>query len=194
MPEIGGVKFAVGQANNNENRRYIHTHHIGGDKRDSSSLNLKVLCIDCHYKIHQSLAGNHEHSKFLEIKQQLNLAETDKQKQQQQLEIASKNTVTIGKLMFQDSELPARMNWQSACDYCKKLRLLGFSNWRLPNKDELKIAYRNKSKFNNIRNEWYWSISKYTSSYFWIVYFVSGDVLWNSQASSDLVLCVRDLN
>ncbi|EJF06523.1 DNA/RNA helicase, superfamily I [Thiovulum sp. ES] len=109
-------------------------------------------------------------------------------------EIASK-TITVGKLMFQDFDLPELMNWKSACEYCEKLRLLGFSNWRLPNKDELKTAYRNKKEFKNLRSETssYWSISKNDSSFSWIVDFDGGYDLWDVRTSSYFAVCVRDL-
>jgi 5-methylcytosine-specific restriction endonuclease McrA len=31
-------------------KRYIHTHHINGDKTDNRPQNLKALCIECHSK------------------------------------------------------------------------------------------------------------------------------------------------
>jgi len=35
---------------NESQKRYIHTHHINGDKTDNRPQNLKVLCIKCHSK------------------------------------------------------------------------------------------------------------------------------------------------
>ncbi len=71
--------------------------------------------------------------------------------EKERLEIASK-TITIRNLMFQDAELPNEMNWNDACKYCENLRLLGFSDWRLPTIEELKIAYQHKSKFRNMQD------------------------------------------
>ncbi|EJF06210.1 Protein of unknown function (DUF1566) [Thiovulum sp. ES] len=87
------------------------------------------------------------------------------------------------------------MNWKSACEYCEKLRLLGFSDWRLPNKDELKIAQKNKNSFRNLQSKdfWYWSINKYNNSKSWIVYFYDGGDGWNNQTNDSFAVCVRDL-
>ena len=106
--------------------------------------------------------------------------------------IASK-TVTAKKLMFQDFDLPNRMNWHDACEYCEKLKLLGFTDWRLPELEELKIAYQNKSKFKNIEKKWYWSNTtheKYSSNS-WVLHFNSGNDYYNGQSNDYFVRCVR---
>ncbi len=115
------------------------------------------------------------------------------EKEKERLEIASK-TITIDNLMFQDAELPKAMNWNDACKYCENLRLLGFSDWRLPTIEELKIAYQHKSKFRNMQDNWYWSstISKNYTSYSWGLCFDvgdggSGDIQYNNY----LFRCVR---
>ncbi len=110
----------------------------------------------------------------------------------ERFEIASK-TITIDNLMFQDAELPEAMNWKDACKYCENLRLLGFSDWRLPTIEELKIAYQHKSKFINIQDYWYWSstISKNHTSYSWLLYFVIGYDDFDYQYYNVFVRCVR---
>ncbi len=40
-------------------------------------------------------------------------------------------------LMWQQSEAPKAMNWQSALGYCSALNLAGYNDWRLPNAKEL---------------------------------------------------------
>jgi len=77
-------------------------------------------------------------------------------------EVTSK-AVKVENLIFQDFDLPKAMNWKDACEYCEKLRLLGFSDWRLTNKDELLLAYENRSRFKNVEKSYYWSITKYNS-------------------------------
>ena len=79
--------------------------------------------------------------------------------------------------MFQDAELPERMNWRSAMNYCEDLNLVGFSDWRLPTLEELRIAYKHKSKFRNIQDSWYWSstISKDNTSDSWSLNFSNGN-------------------
>ena len=161
-------------------KRYIHTHHKNRDKENNSSFNLEVLCFDCHHKNHPKFQNNSEHKKFLALRAK------------DQLEISEK-TVSIGNLMFQDSDLPDKMNWNSACEYCEKLKLLGFSDWRLPTKDELLKAYENRSQFKNIKDSYYWSVTEYDSSGSWIVYFDNGFDGWSFQTSSLYAVCVRDL-
>ena len=39
-------------------RKFLHTHHKDGNKRNNSRLNLEVLCIECHSEEH-----NHGHVK-----------------------------------------------------------------------------------------------------------------------------------
>ncbi len=111
--------------------------------------------------------------------------------EKERLEIASK-TITIDNLMFQDAELPNKMNWNDACKYCENLRLLGFSDWRLPTIEELKIAYQHKSKFRNMQDTWYWSISKYNNSSSWRLNFYNGNDDYNIQFNLNFLFrCVR---
>ena len=42
------------------------------------------------------------------------------------------------KLIWQNPPAVEEMNWKNVIDYCKNLSLAGFSDWRLPNNDELK--------------------------------------------------------
>jgi len=113
------------------------------------------------------------------------------------VEEVSEKTVKVGNLRFQDFDLPEPMNWNSACEYCEKLKLLGFSNWRLPTKEELKIAYKNKDKFRNFKSKisWYWTIKEYNenSSSSWIIGFSYGDDDWGYKTVSYYAVCVEDL-
>jgi hypothetical protein len=104
-------------------------------------------------------------------------------------------TLEVGNLMFQDFDLPEKMNWNSAISYCENLELVGLSDWRLPNKNELKIVRDNRYSFSNLRSNtsWYWSINKYNSSGSWIVHFYYGDDYWSYQTSNSFAVCVRDL-
>jgi len=38
---------------NDYDKRFIHTHHVNGDKRNNYEDNLQVLCIKCHSEIDQ---------------------------------------------------------------------------------------------------------------------------------------------
>jgi curved DNA-binding protein CbpA len=118
--------------------------------------------------------------------------EKERLEKERQIEIASK-TITIGNLMFQDAELPNKMNWNDACKYCENLRLLGFSDWRLPTIEELRIAYQHKSEFRNMQNDCYWSstISKTDTSSSWNLYFGNGNDYGDYQSINGLFRCVR---
>lgn len=69
------------------------------------------------------------------------------------------------RLMWQDNTdaKTIERNWQGAIDYCQNLNFAGYSDWRLPNIDELKtIADTNnnpsiKSEFKNAFSFIYWS-------------------------------------
>jgi hypothetical protein len=104
-----------------------------------------------------------------------------------------RKTISIDNLMFQDFDLPGRMNWDDACTYCKNLRLLGFSDWRLPEIGELKIAYKHKSKFKNIKSEGHWSSTEHNRDkwYSWKLNFSNGNDNSNDQSGSYYVRCVR---
>jgi curved DNA-binding protein CbpA len=107
-------------------------------------------------------------------------------------EIIASKTITIGNLMFQDAELPNKMNWNDACKYCENLRLLGFSDWRLPTIEELRIAYQHKSEFRNMQNAPYWSISKHNTSYSWQLNFYFGNEGNYYQGNNFLFRCIRN--
>ena len=179
-------------------KRYIHTHHKNRDKDNNSSFNLEVLCIDCHYKNHPKFQNNSEHKKFLSLTGRKSSADLERENKQKELE---KVSTKIGNLYFQDSNLPVEMYWKDACEYCEKLKLGGFSDWRLPNLEELKLAYKNKGKLKNVKpnyhwsitNNYYWSTTKGNSdsSHSWIVNFYSGYDSYRNQTTSYYVRCVR---
>jgi hypothetical protein len=82
------------------------------------------------------------------------------------------------------------MDWDNACAYCKELKMNGFSDWRLPEIDELKIAYKHRSEFKNIKSVSYLSNTN-SSSYSWSLYFVYGGDSYFNQSNSCYVLCLR---
>ncbi|MDY0264257.1 MAG: DUF1566 domain-containing protein [Sulfurospirillum cavolei] len=92
-------------------------------------------------------------------------------------------------------------NWEYAKQYCKELRLGGFSDWRLPNIYELVTLLDNtKSKaphvingLHNVTSERYWSSNTVASkkSNAWYVYFYDGKVIWDDKGYSSSVRCVR---
>ncbi|EJF06451.1 hypothetical protein ThvES_00014730 [Thiovulum sp. ES] len=126
-------------------------------------------------------------------------------------------------LMWQKYKGKERINWNKATNYCKNLKLSGFSDWRLPTRTEAKNLLteyyvefdnyenwkkwfdKNKHKRNNnkfLNNKisqflpifiWTSTINKTYSSPSWIVDFYDGRDYWRSQTSDNFAVCVRDL-
>ena len=92
-------------------------------------------------------------------------------------------------------------NWEYAKQYCKDLRLGGFSDWRLPNIYELVTLINNtKSKdpyaingLQKITSGIYWSSTTVVSSpsNAWGVHFGYGDGYWDEKSDSYYARCVR---
>jgi hypothetical protein len=111
--------------------------------------------------------------------------------------------------------------WQEAMRYCENLELSGYSNWRLPSRDEAKSLLTeyygeynsnwrkwfdaNQHKRHNerfVKNEisqflpyWIWTSTKHNkySSDSWIVDFKNGDGSWGYQTDDFFAVCVRYL-
>lgn len=106
-----------------------------------------------------------------------------------------KVTKTIDGLMWQDNyeSKSITRDWYGAKKYCSNLSLVGYSDWRLPNIDELKNLYKKKDKLKNFTSNGYWSSTTNASytSYAWGVYFDYGYSHNYYKANSDYVRCVR---
>ena len=103
-------------------------------------------------------------------------------------------------LIWQDSSDIQDLEWKEAITYCENLTLEGYSDWRLPNKNELlsivdleKYNPAIKDGFENTKNSWYWSSSSDANGddYAWFVGFYYGDTSYYSKGSSLFVRCVR---
>ena len=93
------------------------------------------------------------------------------------------------------------LNWSEAITYCEDLSLGGYSDWHLPNFNELYyLANREKfnpamdSGFNNVSTSSYWTSTTYAydSSNAWVVFFYYGYDYYYGKSNSHLVRCVRD--
>ena len=114
--------------------------------------------------------------------------------------ISGKVVVTDSKtgLMWQ-KEYETDKTWQDALKYCKDLTYAGYSDWRLPNKNELAslINYEKSgapySYFPDTLSTSFWSSSTYApnTSRAWVVYFYSGHVLISNKTNDLNVRCVR---
>ena len=106
-------------------------------------------------------------------------------------------------LVWQDNSAAkeTKMNWQDSVDYCSKLNLAGYNDWRLPSIKELQsIIDINRHKpaikkgFNYVgTSKYYWSSSVDVSRIerAWIVGFLHGHTQSYYKTSKIYVRCVR---
>ena len=103
-------------------------------------------------------------------------------------------------LMWTQEESPKRLTFADAKSYCTELRASGFTDWRLPDLEELESIRdltRHKpcldtSVFKS-NSSWVWSRTPtaWSPDYAWFVYFYDGDVGDNRRDSDAFVRAVR---
>ena len=103
-------------------------------------------------------------------------------------------------LMWQQGE-GGKKTWEDAISYCENLSIAGYTDWRLPNKNELNsiIDYElynpaiDTTYFPGTNASYYWSSTTKAdnSSFAWRVYFSHGYVVYWDKSSSYDVRCVR---
>ncbi len=113
-------------------------------------------------------------------------------------------TVTdmITGLVWQKETAPGTYTWQQALDYAKNLTLAGYSDWRLPNINELQTLVNSPSepaiypvfRWNTVSSS-YWSSTTYNLYTYaaWRVHFLSGSVgsIYAYKINDYHVRCVR---
>lgn len=67
-------------------------------------------------------------------------------------------------LMWQDNDYQTIHGWDSAISYCDNLVLGGYSDWRLPEKDELEGIYHRKSILKFYESSGHWSSDNFGPS------------------------------
>ena len=101
-------------------------------------------------------------------------------------------------LMWQ-KESVADKTWQQALKYCEDSTYAGYSDWRLPNKNELAslINYDKSavpySDFPDMPSDWFWSssTSRINFAYSWSIISDCGNINLDQHTNTSHVLCVR---
>lgn len=110
---------------------------------------------------------------------------------------------TTTKLMWQDNNdiTNYQRSWNDAINYCEALTKKSFTNWRLPNINELESIVDDSTHspaINNTflmkKNEPFWSSTTYKgdTSMAWYIDFDSGKIYFSPKSSEYRVRCVRD--
>ena len=102
--------------------------------------------------------------------------------------------------MYYDSTPCRKVDFVRAWSYCQKLNYLGYTDWRVPTKDEarglLELSRPNlKSKhaFKNVQRDIYWSSTEFRSDSGWYVDFDLGRYSTHNFTKKHRVICVRDI-
>lgn len=96
------------------------------------------------------------------------------------------------RLMWQDDEdvIDIQRDWKGAKEYCQSLSLLGYDDWFLPTKAQLKSLHLEMPYLKNISTSRYWSSSVYISYAMdvWDIYFQD-----SSESGEYFVRCAREI-
>ena len=85
-------------------------------------------------------------------------------------------------------------NQNDAERMCKNSTIAGYTDWRLPDLDELTVLYNNKYKIGNLQEENYWSsVRNYNSSYGQVLNMNDGSTYWMDGDGKHNVRAVRSI-
>ncbi len=102
-------------------------------------------------------------------------------------------------LVWQDNPETKKqmLSFDAAQTYCENLHLSGYSNWRLPTIEELKLISDKKNydpaiskAFKNTASDLYWSSSEISPKYTWNIDFEGAGTVNRKKTSKDYVRCV----
>ena len=83
------------------------------------------------------------------------------------------------------------MDWLEAKEACDTLTLNGYSDWRLPSKEELNQLYLNKDKIGGFASGYYSSSTEDSPNYAWVQGFDDGIQYWYNKYTANTVRAVR---
>jgi hypothetical protein len=174
-------------------KKYIYVH-ITGKQEDMDNL-VGILDLKITNNVLQIDPLNTNFKKMLDTKGYKDVKEKFIIKNE---DIAIDN---ITNLMWSRKTL-GKMAWQEAINYCKHLKLGGYSDWRLPSKEELETLIKkgsssptiNTKVFPDTESSYYWSSTTYASYTYgaWCVNFSGGYLNSYDKSNSYYVRAVRD--
>ncbi|MBQ3369054.1 DUF1566 domain-containing protein [bacterium] len=101
-------------------------------------------------------------------------------------------TDSSGLIWQSRSDVEKNKTWQQALSHCENLTYAGYSDWRLPNKNELASHFR--SKYANDGDYWTSSTSYSDNTSAWYIeiqYHHIQNILVDKKSNTKYVICVR---
>ena len=102
-----------------------------------------------------------------------------------------------GPKAYEVSEMLGKHQWAEAKKMAEGYRGGGFSDWRLPTKEELNLVYQNLRKpgiITGTGDDWHWSSSQYHSTIAWAQRFGDGGQVPNSDHYEYAVRAIRSFS
>ncbi|MDD5434085.1 MAG: DUF1566 domain-containing protein [Nitrospira sp.] len=197
------------------------TFTLGQYDADAGEMPLQINWT--HYKLRDNIGGYlkiegkdarllKEHKEFLRAKGWVQLSQSlqpilprieviDDADSQRAIQVYLKFVVSFIGLQWAQDAGGQKMTWDEANAYVQKLRLGGYSDWRLPTKEEFEslLSYckskgigeytkcYNNIGFKNVQSSYYWSSTSYANypSNAWIVYMWRGYMSYDYKFASE---------
>jgi len=117
-------------------------------------------------------------------------------------EFAALDNVT-GLIWIKDKKVfETKLGWAEAMEWVKRLTYIGYSDWRLPTREELEAFSKrggthpaqwfNTNGFSSVQAKGYWSSSNYSEDSAWVIYMDDGYLNYVSKGADYYVWPVRN--